>query len=59
MVRVVTDFQYKKQVATVALDAALVALAYYSAYVLRFEGSLDGELPVFSASMLTVLAAHV
>jgi UDP-GlcNAc:undecaprenyl-phosphate GlcNAc-1-phosphate transferase len=29
VVRVVADFQFKKQVATVALDAALVVLAYY------------------------------
>ncbi len=58
VVRVLTDFQYKKQVATIALDAALVALAYYSAYLLRFEGSLEAELPVFSASLLTVLALH-
>ncbi len=58
VVRVLADFQYKKQVATIALDAALVALAYYSAYLLRFEGSLEAELAVFSASLLTVLALH-
>ncbi|MEP7116618.1 MAG: hypothetical protein ABI880_03505 [Acidobacteriota bacterium] len=58
VVRVLSDFQYKKQVATIALDAALVALAYYSAYVLRFESSLAAELPLFSASVLTVLALH-
>lgn len=59
MVRVVADFQYKKQVATIALDAALVALAYYSSYVLRFETSLASQLPVFSASVLIVLVMHV
>jgi UDP-GlcNAc:undecaprenyl-phosphate GlcNAc-1-phosphate transferase len=59
MVRVVTDFAYKKQVATVALDAGLVALAYYSAYLLRFEGSIEAELPTFEASLLIVLVAHV
>jgi UDP-GlcNAc:undecaprenyl-phosphate GlcNAc-1-phosphate transferase len=58
VVRVVADFQYKKQVATIVLDVALVALAYYSAYVLRFEYSLTAELPAFSASILTVLAVH-
>jgi UDP-GlcNAc:undecaprenyl-phosphate GlcNAc-1-phosphate transferase len=58
-IRVVTDFPYKKQVATVALDAALVALAYYSAYVLRFESTLAAELPVFEASLLIVLVSHV
>lgn len=59
VIRVVADFRYKKQVATVALDAALVALAYYSAYLLRFEGSLQAELPVFSSSLLIILVTHV
>ena len=59
MVRVVADFQYKKQVATIALDAALVALAYYSSYLLRFEASLESQLPLFSASLLLVLVSHV
>ncbi|MEZ5416080.1 MAG: hypothetical protein R2708_01915 [Vicinamibacterales bacterium] len=59
LVRVVADFPYKKQVATVALDAGLVALAYYSAYLLRFEGTLQAQLPVFEASLLIVLVAHV
>ena len=58
VVRVLTDFQYKTQIATIVLDTALVALAYYSAYLLRFEGALEAELPVFSASILTVLALH-
>lgn len=59
VIRVLADFQYKKQIGTVALDAALVALAYYSAYLLRFEGALEAELPVFSSSLLIVLVAHV
>ena len=59
VVRMVTDFQYKKQIGTIALDATLVALAYYSAYLLRFEASLDAEFSVFSKSLLLVLLAHV
>lgn len=59
VVRMVTDFQYKKQVGTIALDATLVALAYYSAYLLRFEASLDAEFSVFSKSFLPVLLAYV
>ncbi len=58
VIRVLADFQYKTQIATIVLDTALVALAYYSAYLLRFEGALEAELPVFSASILTVLALH-
>jgi UDP-GlcNAc:undecaprenyl-phosphate GlcNAc-1-phosphate transferase len=59
VLRVVSDFQYKKQIATVVLDAALVALAYYSAYVLRFEHTLEAELPAFEQTLLIVLVAHV
>jgi UDP-GlcNAc:undecaprenyl-phosphate GlcNAc-1-phosphate transferase len=59
VVGVVADFRFKKQVATVAIDAALVVLAYYSAYLLRFEGRVDQELPVFAASILIVLPCHV
>jgi FlaA1/EpsC-like NDP-sugar epimerase len=38
---------------------ALVALAYYSAYVLRFEQTLEAQLPAFERSLLIVLVAHV
>ncbi len=59
VISVIADFRYKKQIATVALDAALVAMAYYSAYLLRFEGALEAELPVFSSSLLIILVTHV
>jgi UDP-GlcNAc:undecaprenyl-phosphate GlcNAc-1-phosphate transferase len=59
VIRVVTDFQYKKQIATIVLDVALIALAYYSAYVLRFEHTLEAELPAFERTLLIVLIAHV
>ncbi len=59
VVRIVTDLQYKKQIVTIALDVTLVTLAYYSAYVMRFESSLGAEFPVFAKSLLIVLLAHV
>ena len=34
----VVEFMYKRRVAEVVLDVCLVALAYYAAYFLRFEG---------------------
>jgi UDP-GlcNAc:undecaprenyl-phosphate GlcNAc-1-phosphate transferase len=37
------DFTYKRRVFEVLLDAALVALAYYGAYVLRWDGAIGGE----------------
>jgi len=35
----VIDFMYKRRVAEVLLDLCLVAIAYYAAYRLRFEGA--------------------
>ena len=36
----VTDFMYKRRVAQILLDLCLITLAYYSAYRLRYEGTL-------------------
>jgi UDP-GlcNAc:undecaprenyl-phosphate/decaprenyl-phosphate GlcNAc-1-phosphate transferase len=58
-VSAVADFKFKRQVATVVIDAMLIVMAYYTAYLLRFEGSLEAELPAFSRSLLVVLACHV
>jgi UDP-GlcNAc:undecaprenyl-phosphate GlcNAc-1-phosphate transferase len=38
----VANFMYKRRVAEVLLDTCLVAIAYYSAYRLRFEGAEFG-----------------
>jgi UDP-GlcNAc:undecaprenyl-phosphate GlcNAc-1-phosphate transferase len=58
-VAAVADFKFKRQVATVVIDAVLIVMAYYSAYLLRFEGSLELELPAFSRSLLVVLACQM
>jgi UDP-GlcNAc:undecaprenyl-phosphate GlcNAc-1-phosphate transferase len=58
-VAALADFQYKRQVATVAIDTALIVMAYYSAYLLRFEGHLEPELPVFTRSLLIVLGCQL
>jgi FlaA1/EpsC-like NDP-sugar epimerase len=36
----------------------LIVMAYYTAYLLRFEGNLEAELPTFSRSLLVVLACQ-
>ncbi|MEZ5420003.1 MAG: hypothetical protein R2708_22045 [Vicinamibacterales bacterium] len=59
VVRVLADVSYKKVIATISIDAALVVLAYYSAYLPRFEGALGSQLPAFSRSLLIVLLTHV
>ncbi|MDH4065318.1 MAG: hypothetical protein OEW19_13040, partial [Acidobacteriota bacterium] len=58
-VAVLADFQFKRQVATVAVDTVLIVMAYYTAYLLRFEGRLEPELPVFTRSLLIVLGCQL
>ena len=56
----IADFMYKRRVAEVALDVCLIAVAYYAAYRLRFEG---GQLPLnyslFLQSLPVVLASQL
>jgi len=59
IVRLVVDFQYKRQVATVAMDGVLIVLAYYTAYLLRFEDTLDRELRVFAVTVAPVLVWQI
>ena len=59
LVAVVADFKFKRQVATVVIDAVLIVVAYYTAYLLRFEGSLEAQLPALSRSLLVVLACQL
>jgi UDP-GlcNAc:undecaprenyl-phosphate GlcNAc-1-phosphate transferase len=55
----ITDFSYKRQVATVLVDLVLIVVAYYSAYVLRFEGALAPELPRFVESLPVVIVGQL
>ena len=41
------DLPFKRQVATVAMDLILVIVAYYSAYLLRFEGGFEQHRTIF------------
>jgi UDP-GlcNAc:undecaprenyl-phosphate GlcNAc-1-phosphate transferase len=48
IVRLITDFSYKRRVFEVLLDVVLVALAYYGAYLLRFDGDIPrDQLEIF------------
>jgi UDP-GlcNAc:undecaprenyl-phosphate/decaprenyl-phosphate GlcNAc-1-phosphate transferase len=58
-VRLVVDFPFKRQVATVAIDLVLIVLAYYSAYLLRFEDTLPRELRVFARTVAPVLVFQI
>jgi len=62
--RLLVDFPYKRHVATVAVDLLLIILAYYSAYLLRFESRFPlyarqffDSLPVVIVVQLAALAA--
>ena len=60
--RVVTffaQFSYKRQVATVALDTALIVAAYHTAYLLRFEAVTGPEQVLMRQSLPIVLVAQV
>ncbi len=59
VLRLVADFQYKRQVLTVSLDLALIVMAYYLAYLLRFEEAMAGEINRFLDSLPIVLVSQL
>jgi UDP-GlcNAc:undecaprenyl-phosphate/decaprenyl-phosphate GlcNAc-1-phosphate transferase len=58
-VRFVTDLPYKRQVATLVLDAILIVVAYYAAYLLRFEGGFEAERENFLRTVTPVLGLQI
>ena len=57
---VLKDLAFRWHAAEVMLDLVLIAVAYYTAYRLRFEGeSLDNFLPYFTASLPAVLGCKL
>lgn len=59
LVQRLADFQYKRQILTVALDLALIVFAYYAAYVLRFEHAIDAEIGKLLRSLPVVLVSQL
>ncbi|MCI0337946.1 MAG: hypothetical protein L0226_10235 [Acidobacteria bacterium] len=65
LVDVLTGFPYRRRFFEILLDFCLFVLAYYSAYLLRFEGDLPAEqvaifiktLPIFIAIQLLMFLA--
>jgi UDP-GlcNAc:undecaprenyl-phosphate GlcNAc-1-phosphate transferase len=43
VLKTLIDFRYKRRVMEILLDVALVTLAYYGAFVLRFDGHMSAE----------------
>jgi UDP-GlcNAc:undecaprenyl-phosphate GlcNAc-1-phosphate transferase len=59
LVRLVADFPYKRHLATMGVDLVLIVVAYYAAYLLRFETGLEAELVTFRETIGPVIVAQV
>jgi UDP-GlcNAc:undecaprenyl-phosphate GlcNAc-1-phosphate transferase len=59
VIRLIANFQYKRQVATLIMDLVLIVLAYYSAYVLRFEDELGAQSRNLLVSLPAVLIVQL
>jgi UDP-GlcNAc:undecaprenyl-phosphate GlcNAc-1-phosphate transferase len=59
VVRLVSDFPFKRQMATVAIDLVLIVTAYYSAYLLRFEGAFDAHRDMFLGTVGPVIVLQL
>lgn len=59
LVRLVTDLPYKRQVATVAIDLVLIVAAYYTAYLLRFEGVFENHRETFLRTVGPVIGLQM
>ena len=61
LIPIVVDFVYRRRIAEVLLDTCLVAIAYYAAYRLRFEGSAWGgeNFRVFLESLPIVVGVQM
>jgi UDP-GlcNAc:undecaprenyl-phosphate GlcNAc-1-phosphate transferase len=56
----IPDFYYKRRVFEVLLDLVLVVLAYYGAYLLRWDGALPGEqLGIFMKTLPLVIVVQM
>ena len=51
----VQSLPYKRQVASVVLDTVLIVVAYYAAYVLRFEDTFAANRPMLMRTLAPVL----
>jgi UDP-GlcNAc:undecaprenyl-phosphate GlcNAc-1-phosphate transferase len=54
VVRLVADLPFKRQIATVVVDLILIVIAYYSAYLLRFEDRIEASRPDFLRTVVPV-----
>jgi len=60
IVNAIADFSYKRRVFEVLLDTALIVLAYYVAFLLRWDGRLPAEqLEIFLKTLPLVIIIQI
>lgn len=58
--RVLVDFGYKRRVFEVLLDVLLIAISYYGAYLLRWDGEIpSAQLGILVSTMPVVIAVEL
>ena len=56
---ILVEITYKKRLFEVFLDFVLISIAYYTSYLLRFEGEIEGNFDFFVRSLPIVVASQV
>ena len=56
---ILVEITYKRRLFEVFLDFVLISVAYYTSYLLRFEGNISGDFDFFLKSLPIVVAAQV
>src|SRR5262249_52133038 len=60
ILKALADFPYKRRVFEILLDVALVTLAYYGAYVLRFDGQMtEAQFYIFRNTLPLVIGVQM
>jgi UDP-GlcNAc:undecaprenyl-phosphate/decaprenyl-phosphate GlcNAc-1-phosphate transferase len=54
------NFSHRRRIFEIFLDSVLVAMAYYSAYLLRFDGDMpDGQIAIFIRTLPLLVAVQI
>ncbi len=60
LVDVLANFSHRRRIFEILLDTVLLALAYYSAYLLRFDGEMPGEqIAIFIRTLPLLIAIQI
>ncbi|MBL7177284.1 MAG: hypothetical protein ISS66_15790 [Desulfobacteraceae bacterium] len=56
---ILIEITYRRRIFEVLLDVVLITVAYYTAYLLRFEGVLEGNFDYFLKSLPLVISCQI